>query len=599
MAGRLQAFPRRLLAGVLPTRRLLAVDAGSLSVKLVLVEEILGRHRVLEQHLLEPADDGDDAREECLLRMRALLDRVGDCPVALALPHYRALSQVLDLSSTRPEDVQSAIEAESVKLSGLGESQIVHDFSRLTAFGKVQNPFWVTYCQEGEVQRQIDRCGLDDLDLCEVTTAANALVAAYGARSFAVVPTALVDVGAMGTQVTILHEGQPVYAASFAIGGETWVELLARAESCSVADARTRLCHEGFQGPIGEAVGPGLLRWQGELVRLLADGLRSPADLGLKAEAVTCVLAGGGAALPGLLERLSSLPGPRFVGWPQAEGEDPVSPRFAVAYGAALHALGQATHSASLLPDEVRLYWRRNHWFQVLQSLVGVALLLLVVALGVGTWQKNLLADENRSAYDKSMAALSAARTLADLGREVTEGYERAAPVLQRQRETVDVLATLALLQQARSNQSFWYVLFAKRRDYFLATPFPSTNAPAEVPVEPPAGWIPSQPGFVVELVVPELGEAGRRTVSRLVADLKATGRFQDVDSLPDERRRPLADPQVLVPGGHYALQLELTRNPFTLSVPMAGLSASAVGSAPSDEPVEGSLPTRTEAEEE
>ena len=556
---------RRFSVGVLPARRLLAVDAGSQTVKILLLQEVFGRLRILNSELLEPGDD-EDTNGDCLMRVRAMLDQVGDCPVALALPHYRALSQVLELPSTQPDEVRAAIDEEAIKLSGLGESQMVHDYSRLMPFGRHEHPFWVTFCPEGEVQRQIGRCGLADLELCEVTTTANGLVAAYQAAQPASRPAALLDVGASGTLVTLILDGQPVYSVSHALGGELWVELLAAAESCTLTEGRRRLREFGFHERTPAAVLQALRRWHNELKRLLDEWLNENPDLELKAADFDCVLAGGGAELPGLMATLQGFPGLRFVPWPQAQvaGEEGVSARFAAAYGAALHALGRAQQSASLLPDDVRLYWKRNHLFQGLQSFLFLALMLLAVALGFGTWQKVGLLVEKKGLHEQGLAALSTARSVVLQRRGVTEDYDRLLPTLQRQRETVDTLATLGHLPVARSNLSVWFVLFAGRRDYFVAAPFPSTNTPAAGPSQGAVGTT-TRGGYIVELTVPELGEAGRRIVGQVTGALRASGRFANVDSLPEDRRRPLADPAVLIPGGHYALELEPLHSPFAL----------------------------------
>ena len=557
---------RRFSVGVLPARRLLAVDAGSHTVKILFLQEVFGRLRILNSELLEPGDD-EDSNGDCLTRVRAMIETVGDCPVALALPHYRALSQVLELPSNQPDEVRAAIGEEAIKLSGLGESQMVHDYSRLTPFGRHERPFWVTFCPEGEVQRQIGRCGLTDLELCEVTTTANGVVAAYQAAQPASRPAALLDIGASGTLVTLVLDGQPVYSVSYALGGELWVELLAAAESCALPEARRRLRELGFHAGTPAAVLQSLRRWHNELKRLLDEWLRENSELDLKAADFDCVLAGGGAELPGLMPTLQGFPGLRFVPWPQSQvaGEEGASARFAAAYGAALHALGRAQQSASLLPDDVRLYWKRNHLFQGLQSFLFLALMLLVVALGVMTWQKVGLLMEKKGLHEQGLLSLSTARSVVLQRRAVAEDYDRLRPVLQRQRETVDTLATLAHLPVARSNHSAWFVLFAGRRDYFMAAPFPSTNSPSPAATPPVTTWGTTRGGFIVELTVPELGEAGRRIVGQVAAALRATGRFANVDSLPEDRRRPLADPEVLIPGGHYALELETLYSPFAL----------------------------------
>jgi Tfp pilus assembly PilM family ATPase len=561
--NRLSPFRLGSSMGVLPTRRLLAVDAGTGSVKLLMLEEMFGRLQVLEQESVEGDGDEEALSDECRRQVQALIERNGDCAVALALPHYRALSQVLDLPSTTPEHVQSAIEEESLKLSGLGESQIVHDYSRLTPFGRYENPFWVTFCQEGEVQRQIRRCGLADLDLCEVTTTANALVAAFQSARSTGRPVALVDVGATGTLVTLLVAGQPVYSANYAIGGDVWAEALAGGGSAPLARAQQQLRQTGFQGAQPESLASALQRWHGELRRLLGEWLRDHPELRLGPDSFACVLAGGGAELPGLLEALQRLPGLRFEAWPATPDEEGVPARFGVARGAALHALGRTAHQASLLPDEVRVYWRRNHSVQVLCSLLLVLMVVLAVVLGISTWQKTGLLVEKRDLRERAESALTTARATTALMRQLEQGYEGIRPVLARQKETHDLLATLALLQQVRSNRSFWYVLFATRPDYFTAEPYPTTNEPAaSEPLLDPAPGL-GRGSLVVEFCVPESGEAARRTASQLVALLKESPLFRNVDSLPDERRRLLVDPTVVLPETHFALEIELQSNPF------------------------------------
>jgi hypothetical protein len=132
-------------------------------------------------------------------------------------------------------------------------------------------------------------------------------------------------------------------------------------------------------------------------------------------------------------------------------------------------------------------------------------------------------------------------------------------PLLKQQRHTLDTLQTLALLQQARSNQSFWYVLFADPASYFAARPWGETNPPPQTATPAPA---PALNGFIVELCLPEQGDAMRLTLSQLVTNLKQSNLFQNVDSLPADRRRSLVDPGVLLPE-HFALELVLPDDRF------------------------------------
>jgi hypothetical protein len=70
-------------------------------------------------------------------------------------------------------------------------------------------------------------------------------------------------------------------------------------------------------------------------------------------------------------------------------------------------------------------------------------------------------------------------------------------------------------------------------------------------------------PAFIAELCIPEQGEARRRDLNQLVAALRGSGLFQNVDSLPEDQRRPLADPSVVLAESHSALLLEYGGDPF------------------------------------
>jgi Tfp pilus assembly PilM family ATPase len=552
---------------VLPARRLLAIDAGSHALKLLLAEEMFGRFRVLRTEQLDLRGDTPAAEERALKQAAAMIREWGDSPVALALPHHRALSFVMDLPAAELGDVRTAIEEESRRLSGLGESQIVHDYSPLASFGRHENPFWVTLCQSAEVQRQIERCGLGDLDLCEVTTSANALVAAFQAGEPRVEPSVLVDLGATGTVVAVVMAGQPVCAASFPLGGEAWVAAVAQQEHLDRSAAQARLADPGFWS--GEAAGvleEPVRRWLRELDRVLHEWLREHPDLKLNLQAVGYYLGGGASAMSGVASFLRRFQPLKFEMWPEgADPEETPGPRFAVAYGAALHALGRAPHPASLLPDEVRVYWNRHHSLQVLHSILFFLFALLVIALGIGTWQKLDLLFDKRRLLDQTRTALGQARQTELLSRQLATDYEAIRPLLQRQLHTVQTLQTLAALQKARGSNQFWYVLFGSEAAYDNALLPPSTNTPpATDTLEAATSARAPGHGFVAELCIPEQGEARRRILTQLVANLRSAELFRTVDSLPDDRRRPLVDAEVILPDSHSALLLEPMEDPFS-----------------------------------
>jgi hypothetical protein len=181
---------------------------------------------------------------------------------------------------------------------------------------------------------------------------------------------------------------------------------------------------------------------------------------------------------------------------------------------------------------------------------------MLAVFLALGTWQKNELISSKQTLLAQSQAALNKARETDNLAQQLRHDYEQLLPLLRQQRHTVDTLQSLALLQHVRSNQSFWFVLFADPVSYFTAQPWGDTNPP---PAHSAITNLPTPPihGFIAELCLPEQGDALRRTLSALVTHLKESQLFQNVDSLPAERRRQLVDPSVLIPE-YFTLLFEL-----------------------------------------
>jgi Tfp pilus assembly PilM family ATPase len=556
---------------MLPVKRLLAIDPGTHAVKLLLVEEMLGRVRVLRHDLIELREGGRVSEDEDLRHLRELTREIGEDPIALALPHYRALSQVTDLPASAPDEIRRLVEAETVKLSGLGESNIVFDYVALQEFGRYQNPFWLTLCQEGEIQKQIQRCGLANADLCEATTTINSLIAAWQAAEPGDRNVVLVDFGAVGTGVAIVLGRQAVYTTTFPIGGDTLTEAIAAQKGCSfeVAEGLKRGCDLAGVPPDLGSLPKALRNWQDELERIVTEWLGEHPELHLAVDAFEVVLCGGASLQPGLLGHLNRASRVRFIEWPAlADGDWPVC-RFGAAFGSALQALGKSRQPASLLPAEVREFWRKQHSLHLLHSLNFFALALVILLLAFGTWQQVEELLQKRSLLTDSQTALEKARATETLSRQLTRHYERLRPVLQRQQQTFDTLQTLALLQQARSNQSLWFVLFADQHSYFTmpvpgATNLASTPTSLSLATNVPA----VKEGFIAELCVPEDGEAMRQTLSRLVSSLKLAPSFKNVDSLSADRRRSLADTNVVLTDHHFALEIELKDSPFRLSEP-------------------------------
>ena len=93
--------------------------------------------------------------------------------------------------------------------------------------------FGSRFRQEGDIRERILRLGVEQEDLCEVTTTANALITAYRTTCPLSSRAVLVHLGAQTTVVVILLAGQGAFATSFQMGGDFFTRSLARLRDCS------------------------------------------------------------------------------------------------------------------------------------------------------------------------------------------------------------------------------------------------------------------------------------------------------------------------------------------------------------------------------
>jgi len=563
---------------VVPAKRLLALDPGSHSVKYLVVEETFGRLRFYPGEIVEVRESSLRTEEAALEHLKELVQGMVRDPVALALPHYRALSQVVDLPRSDESEVRQAIESEMVELSGLDESNISFDYAPLEPFGNYGNPFWVTVCRENEVALQTERCGLSDLDLCEVTTTANALVTAYQRICPDERTAVLVDFGASGTTVAILYRGQPAYATNFPIGGDALTEALTQpgGVTSEVAEEAKRCVSLGMDSPEATALKPVIAEWYRELDRIISEWLGENRSLPHSQDDLPIVLSGGTAELSGLTEDLNSRGRLRFSLWPSdAESRCPGG-RFAIACGVAVQALGRNPQAVSLLPNEIRDFWRGHHSLNLLHSLIVFLMATVGLALGLGTWQKLELAKSKAALLERSEDALHKAQTAEALARSANETYNELRPVLEKQQRTLDALNSLALLENTHSNQDSWFVLFADQQSYFSAPPWNPTNRVTSTNLV--SGGSPDS--FVAEIVLPEKGEEMRQNLRRLVSQLNESPLTRNVDLLAEDRRRALVDPELLLPGQHFTIDIEPAQ-----SLLYPGSASNETASSPEDAP--------------
>lgn len=567
-----------------PVGQVLAVDAGSRRIKMVLAGNEFGRLGIIKEEAIDLSEEGLVSADEIKTHLQRVLDEWGRPPLALVLPQHLSISQVVDLPLAPESEVEKLIQDETIKLSGVSDSRIVYDFVRTETLAANRQQFWVTLTREGDIRERIQRLGVEQEDLCEITTTANALIAAFRAASPLTSRAILVHGGAQTTVVVALLAGQGAFATSFQMGGDFFTRALSRDRGCTEEKAESIKRAGDLLN--GRDADPELMTvvdgWIAELKRQLNDWFQHNASVA-DASSFEMIASGGVFDQPGLVEYLKRKAGLILRPWPTATQPDRASPSkgFEVAYGTALQALGYSAQPVSLLPENYRVAWQKRLWLERLEfasfALVGICALLLAL----GTWHKLSLITHKTALREKVKAGQQDVYANDSLMADLVTEYESFRPLFAAQQATLDVLKTLSLLQQSRSNRSLWYVLVADQQTYF--SPYPPVLGTNNVQTNLVAtmaerltrmigsspfpfsltNFSPAKPGVIAELCVPEEPEAARVALSQIVKELKQQKLFSKVDLLSDDLRRNLADPKVTIPDRDFVLALDFAETEF------------------------------------
>jgi Tfp pilus assembly PilM family ATPase len=570
-----------------PVGQVLAVDAGSRRIKMLLAGNDFGRLGIIKEESTDLSEEGLVSPDEIKAHLQTVLDQWGRPPLALVLPQHLSISQVIDLPLAPESEVEKLIRDETIKLSGVSDSRIVYDFVRTETLAPNRQQFWVTLCQEGDIGERIQRLGVENEDLCEITTTANALIAAFRAASPLTSRAVLVHAGAQTTVVVILLAGQGAFATSFQMGGDFFTRALARERGCPEEKAET-LKRESdlLNGPKADAEMVAVVDgWIAELKRQLNDWFQHNSG-GADPGSFEMIASGGVFDQPGFLDYLKRKAGLALQPWPKSTQPDTATPTkgFEVAFGTALQALGYSAQPVSLLPENYRAAWQKRLWQERLEFASFALVAICAVLLALGTWHKISLVAHKTVLREKVRAGQQDVYANESLTADLINEYEGLRPVFAAQQTTIDILKSLSLLQQSRSNRSLWYVLLADQQTYFSAYPplLTTTNAQTNL-VATMAERLtrlfgsstllgltnssPAKPGLIAELCVPEEPEAARIALSQIVKELKQQKLFSKVDLLSDDLRRSFAEPKVTIPERDFVLSLDFAETEFQQSL--------------------------------
>jgi len=565
-----------------PIRRVLALDAGTRCIRMLLAQSEFGRFRLLKEEFIDLQEEGLVGPDETRAWLDERLREWGDPPLALVLPQHLSNSQVIELPPAAEHEVERLIEDETLKLSGVSDTRIIYDFVRIESSNRSRQQFWVTLCREEDIRERILKLGLERQDLCEVVPGANALVTAWLRAAPDSSRAVLVHAGAQSTVVAVVQAGQGAFASTFQMGGDFFTRTLARARNIS-EEAADKLKRESdlLNGPSASAELRGAVDgWAAELKRQLHDWFQHSPSAG---GSFPMVASGGMFEQPGLLEYLKGKRGLDIKSWEKTSvaGNGVPSKSFEACYGTALQALGYAGQSVSLLPPDYRVKWKKRLGRERVEIASLFLLLVCTLLLALGSWRQLVLVSRKQNLLNKVKATQEAVEINESISSRLVSEYESLRPLFARQQNTLDILNSLRLLQQTRTNQNYWYVLLADQQSYFNAPrtfngtnkvfTLSSTNTPATLSalansVSSGTNASPAKPGLIAELSVAQDSEATRILLSQLVRTLKPQPLFSKVDLLPDDLRRNLADPKVIVPDRDFILVMDFAASDFQAS---------------------------------
>lgn len=550
------------------SRRVIALDLGSSHLKVAVADAAFGRLRVVHHRIVDLPAEGLLSLEEIDRHLQEIIKSLGNHPLAIALPQHLSLSHLIDLPATPEGEVAAMIERETRSLSGLSDGAIVYDYQRLAPFGRHAHPFWVTIAREQEVQIQLQRLAGPDNDhtFCEVTSAANALILAYLAGPPRGPKVLLADLGAGSTTVAALFHGQGVLASSLQIGSESFTHSIASLKNCGFAEAEhlkrtANLFHGPDHLPGFQAV---VELWRQDLEKVLREWEDEHPELRSSREPWTIILGGGGALQEGLLAYVRRRSALVYEPWPEAAGPglDPPWSRHAITRGLLLQAGSGAPRAVSLLPRFLTRLKRRQEQLMSLNVAGAVLALILTLLLTAGLALKISATNRKDRQLERAQTALAMATETEGLLEAREQAFNRVRFLLHRQTRTVDALATWRILQRLRKERDLWFLLVADQESYALgaATRPAETNAIiGPEPASTATNALETNPGFVVELCLPDKTPAPIAVLREVVDGLKSEKLFRGVDTLPAVRRNTNHfDAKQLPADRYFSLELNL-----------------------------------------
>ncbi len=258
----------------------LGVDFGTLSIKIVELELEKGRPKLVTYGYIEEAinivkSDKDEDRVRTITILKSLLKEAHTTTnkVVAALPPYAVFSSIIALPMMPNKDLASAVRWEAKKFVPMPLEEMILDWKIIkegevapekpipkkperlgervvTPEKKTKNlQILLTAAPKNLVKRYLDTFKQSELQLVSLETEAFAIERSLVGEDKSAVM--LIDIGALGTHISVVSDGVPVLNRSIDIGGATITKAIADSMNIDLGRA------EQFKRDVGMSIGPG------------------------------------------------------------------------------------------------------------------------------------------------------------------------------------------------------------------------------------------------------------------------------------------------------------------------------------------------------
>ena len=285
-------------------RQIVGLDIGARNVRAVWVELHNGSPRVLRAEKMElPLEGGDVVK-----LTRAWLGQLGLLHgfASVAIPGPQLVFQPGRLTPEDPRTPRQAADMELVRFNDMVGETMVCD---VTAHSRPDSSrqYLMAMARPSVIKDALSALEPISIRPTDLVPAPAALFCGFaGVESMEDGPRAIVDIGAVKTEVAIGTAEGILFARAFPLGGRHFTEAIAKGGACPLQQADSQKLRDATLedgGPFAEFLLPVAERWYSQFSAVLAAYRGAISGVGTNVS--TVILTGGGAKLNGFVDWFS------------------------------------------------------------------------------------------------------------------------------------------------------------------------------------------------------------------------------------------------------------------------------------------------------